>query len=163
MISGFLGMKLFARLDILYDDSFPISLVVLWLLFIDHLCFANFCHQASIFYPFLSYHCFTCYISHLLAPILQLPWVRIPFRVIFSFSVIFCCFGFACISLLLPFEVHFTFSYSVTNYEKDSKCLLVLFSHLLNLLEKKFQVYCLSLHTHKSMERYQFGRIFSSF
>ena len=37
------------------------------------------------------------------------------------------------------------------------------FSHSLNLLEKRSWVYCLSSHTHKSMEWYQFGMIFFSF
>lgn len=37
------------------------------------------------------------------------------------------------------------------------------FSHSLNLLEKCCQVYCLSSDTCKSMERYHFGIIFSSF
>ena len=40
---------------------------------------------------------------------------------------------------------------------------LVPFLHSLNLLEKCWRVYCLSSHTHKSMEWYQFGMIFSSF
>ena len=95
MLSSSLDMKLLVGVDILFDDSVPIFHVVLWLRSIGHLCFANIFHYASICYPHLSPCRFNCHISYLLDPILQL--------------------------LILPSNFLFTFSYSVTNYEKYSE------------------------------------------